>query len=94
MVVVGCCVERVKRSCGDLEGGLGFIEGKVRDLYKSLIDVGLFCYFCVSSVFMIPLFSSFFDFYFVNDNEMKHHSKFVEWFAWLLMYCFFIVSYS
>ncbi|KAG4952624.1 hypothetical protein AAZX31_16G184500 [Glycine max] len=33
------CVERVKRSCGDLEGGLGFIEGKVRDLYKSLIDV-------------------------------------------------------
>lgn len=36
---VESCVERVRRSCKELEGGLDFIEGKVRDLYKSLIDV-------------------------------------------------------
>ncbi|KAL2334445.1 hypothetical protein Fmac_015658 [Flemingia macrophylla] len=37
--IVESCVERMKRSCRELEGGLDFIEGKVRDLYKSLIDV-------------------------------------------------------
>ncbi|KAL9324261.1 hypothetical protein ACSQ67_009118 [Phaseolus vulgaris] len=37
--MVESCVERVKRSCKELEDEIGFIEGKVRDLYKSLIDV-------------------------------------------------------
>ncbi|BAU02497.1 uncharacterized protein HKW66_Vig0120430 [Vigna angularis] len=36
--MVECCVERVKRSCKELEDEIGFIEGKVRDLYRSLID--------------------------------------------------------
>ena len=55
--------------------------------------VGLFCYFCVSFVFMVPLFSSLFDFYFVNDNEMKpcmakvveQKSKVVEFYLMLCM---------
>lgn len=33
------CVERVKRRCKELEDEIGFVEGKVRDLYRSLIDV-------------------------------------------------------
>ncbi|KAK7314851.1 hypothetical protein VNO77_33379 [Canavalia gladiata] len=33
------CVDRLKRCCSELEDGLDFIEGKVKDLYKSLIDV-------------------------------------------------------
>jgi len=37
--MVESCVERVKRSCKELEDEIGFIEGKVRDLYRSLIDV-------------------------------------------------------
>lgn len=32
-------VERLKRSCRELEGGLEIIEERVKDLYKSLIDV-------------------------------------------------------
>lgn len=36
---VECCVERLKSSCKKLEDEIGFIEGKVRDLYTSLIDV-------------------------------------------------------
>ncbi|XP_061349567.1 uncharacterized protein LOC133294827 [Gastrolobium bilobum] len=32
-------VERLKKNCRELEDGLDFIEGRVKDLYKSLIDV-------------------------------------------------------
>nr|KYP42264.1 hypothetical protein KK1_036306 [Cajanus cajan] len=37
--MVGSCVERVRSCCMELECGLDFVEGKVRYLYKSLIDV-------------------------------------------------------
>ncbi|KAJ1417296.1 hypothetical protein SESBI_16723 [Sesbania bispinosa] len=37
--VIRSVVERLKRSCRELEDGLDLIEGKVKDLYKSLIDV-------------------------------------------------------
>ncbi|KAK7380174.1 hypothetical protein VNO78_32646 [Psophocarpus tetragonolobus] len=37
--IVESYVQRLERSCRELEGGLDFIEGKVRDLYKSLVDV-------------------------------------------------------
>lgn len=36
---IGSVVERVQRSCRELEDGLDSIEGRVKDLYKSLIDV-------------------------------------------------------
>ncbi|CAJ1952431.1 unnamed protein product [Sphenostylis stenocarpa] len=37
--MVESCVERVKRSCKELEDEIDFIQRKVKDLYKSLIDV-------------------------------------------------------
>ncbi|MED6162807.1 hypothetical protein PIB30_074015 [Stylosanthes scabra] len=38
-VTVESCVERVKRSCNELEDLIEAIEGRVNALYKSLIDV-------------------------------------------------------
>ncbi|MED6133858.1 hypothetical protein PIB30_032207 [Stylosanthes scabra] len=38
-MIVESCVERVKRSCNELEDLIEVIEGRVNALYKSLIDV-------------------------------------------------------
>ncbi|KAJ7975537.1 Protein BYPASS-related [Quillaja saponaria] len=39
VIVVASGVEELKRNCGELEGGIEVIEGKLKELYKHLIDI-------------------------------------------------------